>query len=123
MGMPIAMMLAATTGIALYAHTYTSLLVLPQQLFNALDNSILLSIPFFIVAGGIMTEGSMARRLIAVINAFVGPYPGGLAVATTIGCLFFAALYGLSGMVYFGYDQSDITIQSRYYEKNIATLG
>ena len=96
MGMPIAMMLAATTGIALYAHTYTSLLVLPQQLFNALDNSILLSIPFFIVAGGIMTEGSMARRLIAVINAFVGPYPGGLAVATTIGCLFFAALSGSS---------------------------
>lgn len=96
MGMPIAMMLAATTGIALYTHTYTSLLVLPQQLFNALDNSILLSIPFFIMAGGIMTEGSMARRLIAVINAFVGPYPGGLAVATTIACLFFAALSGSS---------------------------
>ncbi|MEW6141144.1 MAG: TRAP transporter large permease subunit [Thermodesulfobacteriota bacterium] len=96
MGMPIALMLAATTGIALFSHTSTSLLVLPQQLFNALDNSVLLAIPFFIIAGGIMTEGAMARRLIAVINAFVAPYPGGLAVATTVGCLFFAALSGSS---------------------------
>jgi C4-dicarboxylate transporter DctM subunit len=34
----------------------------------------------------------MVRRLIAVVNAFVGPYPGGLAVATTLACLFFAAI-------------------------------
>jgi len=96
MGMPIAVMLVCTTTITLVLHTSSSLLVLPQQLFNALDNSILLSIPFFILAGNIMTEGAMARRLIGVINALVGGYPGGLAVAATLACMFFAALSGSS---------------------------
>jgi len=95
-GMPIAVLMVVTTTVALLAHTSTSLLVLPQQLFNALDNSLLLSIPFFIMAGSVMTEGAMARRLIAVINALVGWYPGGLAIAATLACLFFAALSGSS---------------------------
>jgi C4-dicarboxylate transporter DctM subunit len=94
--MPIAVLMVATTAIALLAWTSTSLLVLPQQLFNALDNSILMSIPFFILTGSIMTRGAMARRIIAVLNALVGSFPGGLAVTTTLACLFFAALSGSS---------------------------
>lgn len=96
MGMPIAILMMATTAITLLAYTSTSLLVLPQQLFNALDNSILMSIPFFILAGAVMTEGAMARKLIAIVNALVGSYPGGLAIASTLACLFFAALSGSS---------------------------
>lgn len=96
MGMPIAILMMATTAITLLVYTSTSLLVLPQQLFNALDNSILMSIPFFIIAGAVMTEGAMARKLIAIVNALVGRYPGGLAIASTLACLFFAALSGSS---------------------------
>ena len=95
-GTPIATLMVITTAVALLMHSSTSLMVLPQQFFNALDNSILLSIPFFILAGSVMTEGAIARRLIAVINALVGSYPGGLAVATTLACLFFAAISGSS---------------------------
>ncbi len=95
-GMPIAILMVVTTGVTLAAFTNTSLLVLPQQLFNALDNFILLAIPFFILAGSIMTEGAMARRLVAIVNALVGCYPGGLAIAATLACIFFAALSGSS---------------------------
>jgi len=95
-GTPIAILLVVATAIALVLHGSTSLLILPQQLFNALDNSVLLSIPFFILAGSIMTEGAMARKLIAVVNAIVGRFPGGLAIATTLACLFFAAISGSS---------------------------
>lgn len=95
-GMPIAVLMVVTTGVTLAIHTNVSLMVLPQQLFNALDNFILLAIPFFILAGSIMTEGAMARRLVAIINAVVGAYPGGLAIATTLACIFFAALSGSS---------------------------
>jgi C4-dicarboxylate transporter, DctM subunit len=95
-GTPIAILMVITTAVALLMHSSTSLMVLPQQFFNALDNSVLLSIPFFILAGSVMTEGAMARRLIAVINSLVGSYPGGLAVATTLACLFFAAISGSS---------------------------
>ncbi len=95
-GTPIAILMVVTTAVALVLHGSTSLLILPQQLFNALDNSVLLSIPFFILAGSIMTEGAMARKLIAVVNAVVGRFPGGLAIATTLACLFFAAISGSS---------------------------
>jgi C4-dicarboxylate transporter DctM subunit len=95
-GVPIAVLMVATTALTLAAHTSTSLLVLPQQLFNALDNFILLAIPFFIMAGSLMTEGAMARRLIDIVNCLVGRFPGGLAIATTIACIFFAALSGSS---------------------------
>ncbi|MFH1139567.1 MAG: TRAP transporter large permease subunit [Pseudomonadota bacterium] len=96
LGMPISVMLGVITGLTLATHTSVPLLVLPQQLFNALDNFILLSIPFFILAGAIMTRGEMAQRLINVINLAVGRMHGGLAVAGVLACLFFAALSGSS---------------------------
>ena len=95
-GMPISVMLGVITGLTLKIHTYIPLLVLPQQLFNALDNFILLSIPFFILAGSIMTKGEMARRLVRIINLLVGGVHGGLAIASVLACLFFAALSGSS---------------------------
>ena len=95
-GMPIAVLIIVTTTVGLVLHTSTSLLVLPQQLFSALDNSILMSVPFFILAGAIMTEGAMARKLTDVINSFVGNVPGGLAIAAVLACMFFAALSGSS---------------------------
>jgi C4-dicarboxylate transporter DctM subunit len=96
LGVPIAAVLLATSGITLHFFTFTPLLVLPQQLFNALDNFVLLAIPFFILAGAIMTEGEMAGRLIAVIRYLVGRVPGGLAIAGLLACIFFAALSGSS---------------------------
>lgn len=96
LGMPIAVMMIATTTITLVLHTSNSLLIIPQQLFNALDNSILLSIPFFILAGNIMTEGATASRLVAIVNSLVAGYPGGLALTATMSCMFFAALSGSS---------------------------
>ena len=57
---------------------------------------LLLAIPFFIVAGSIMTKGAIARRLIDFVNALVGWFPGGLAIAGVLACIFFAAISGSS---------------------------
>lgn len=96
LGMPISVMLAATTAVALAFFKGTSLTTLVLQMFNALDNSVLQAIPFFILAGGIMTEGALAKRLIDVMNLLVGRVRGGLAMATVVACVFFAALSGSS---------------------------
>lgn len=96
LGMPIAVMLAATTALALALYTNTPLTILVQQLFNALDNFVLLSVPFFMLAGGIMSEGALAGRLVAVINLVMGRHRGGLALAAVLACLFFAAISGSS---------------------------
>ncbi|MBT8446246.1 MAG: TRAP transporter large permease subunit, partial [Gammaproteobacteria bacterium] len=64
--------------------------------WNALNRDVLLSIPLFILAGQIMTRGSMAQRLVRFISALTAPVPGGLAVATIVSCAVFAALSGSS---------------------------
>lgn len=95
-GVPIAVILGITTTVTLFLFSNTPLHILTQQLFNALDKFVLLAIPFFIVAGAIMTRGAIARRLIDFVNALVGWFPGGLAIAGVVACIFFAAISGSS---------------------------
>ncbi len=51
------------------------------DLFFAGDKEILLAIPLFIIAGNLMTHGSIARRLIRIAQAMTAPIPAGLAIA------------------------------------------
>ncbi|MCF8038238.1 MAG: TRAP transporter large permease subunit [Desulfohalobiaceae bacterium] len=96
LGMPISVLLLTTTAIVIFFFTGTPLTILVQQLFNALDKSVLMAIPYFILAGGIMTEGALAKRLIDLMNLVVGRFRGGAAMATVVACVFFAALSGSS---------------------------
>lgn len=66
--------------------------------WEALNKEVLLSIPLYLLAGNIMSRGSMARRLIRLMQAVTAPVPGGLAVAAIISCGIFAAVSG-SGTV------------------------
>jgi C4-dicarboxylate transporter DctM subunit len=95
-GVPIAIILGITTTICLVFFTSTPLHIIAQQLFTALDKFVLLAVPFFILAGAIMTRGGIARRLIDFVNALVGWFPGGLGIAGILGCIFFAAISGSS---------------------------
>ena len=70
------------------------LINVPVDMFVAVKKEILLAIPFFILAGGIMTAGSIAERLIQFAKAAVDFMPGGMLVATIVSCLFFAAISG-----------------------------
>lgn len=96
LGVPIAIMLLMVTTISLYFFTQVPLISLVQQLFSGLDNFVILAVPFFIVAGGIMASGDSARRIVAVMNIIVGQLPGGLAISTVFACMFFAAISGSS---------------------------
>nr|NJM04052.1 TRAP transporter large permease subunit [Desulfobacula sp.] len=95
-GMPIAVILGITTMAALFFFTQTPLHIVTQQLFSAMDNFVLLAIPFFILAGAIMTRGGIARKLIRFVDALVGWFPGGLGMAGVLACIFFAAISGSS---------------------------
>lgn len=58
--------------------------------------NVFLSIPFFMAAGAVMTRAGIAQRLIALAEAMVGWLPGGLAVASVVACVIFAAISGSS---------------------------
>ena len=96
LSMPIAMVLVATTAIYLFFIAQIPLTSLIQQLFNGLDNFVLLGVPFFILAGNIMAEGAISARLVNVMKLFVGRFNGGLAMASVMACIFFAAISGSS---------------------------
>jgi len=96
LGVPIAVILGVSTMVSLVFFSSTPLHIITQQLFNALDKFVLLAIPFFILAGAIMTRGGIAKKLIAFVNALVGWFPGGLAMAGILACIFFAAISGSS---------------------------
>ncbi|TGL37614.1 TRAP transporter large permease [Leptospira perdikensis] len=66
------------------------------DLFFAGDKEILLAIPLFIIAGNLMTHGSIARRLIRIAQAMTAPIPAGLAIAGVFSCGIFAAISGSS---------------------------
>ena len=67
-----------------------------EDMWISLDKELILSIPMFILCGGVMTKGSTARRLIDIAASLTEHLPGGLAVACTLSCGVFAAISGSS---------------------------
>lgn len=65
-----------------------------QRMATGLDSFALLAIPFFILAGQIMNQGGIARRLIDFAKSVVGMLPGGLAYVQIISAMLFASISG-----------------------------
>jgi tripartite ATP-independent transporter DctM subunit len=62
--------------------------------FTSLNSVTLLSMPFFIALGYLVTGGSIARRLLDLANAFAGRIPGGLGVVACVTSAVFGAISG-----------------------------
>ena len=67
-----------------------------EDMWVGLDKEVILSIPLFILCGNVMTRGSIAQRLIAILASITRPLPGGMAVACMLSCAVFAAISGSS---------------------------
>jgi len=68
--------------------------VLAQQMKTGIQSMSLLTIPLFIVAGEIMSEGGISQRLVNLANALVGRLRGGLAMVDVVACMFFGGITG-----------------------------
>ncbi|PKF78349.1 C4-dicarboxylate ABC transporter permease [Vibrio sp. vnigr-6D03] len=96
-GVPIAVSLGLASVLFLLLHSDASLASVAQTLFNAFaGHYTLLAIPFFILASSFMSTGGVARRIIRFAIAMVGWFRGGLAMASVVACMMFAALSGSS---------------------------
>ncbi|CAM3553934.1 hypothetical protein GCM10009865_11430 [Aeromicrobium ponti] len=67
---------------------------LMKELTNSVDSFPLLAVPYFIIAGEIMGKGGISKRLFNVADSMIGNKTGGIAMATIITCMFFAAISG-----------------------------
>ncbi len=66
------------------------------QIAGAISKFSLLAIPFFVLAGAIMAEGGMSRRLVAFAGVLVGFVRGGLSLVNIMASTFFGAISGSS---------------------------
>jgi tripartite ATP-independent transporter DctM subunit len=66
------------------------------KISDGMDDFALLTIPFFVLAGAIMSEGGVARRLVELAKVFVGFIRGGLALVNVLASTLFGCLSGSS---------------------------
>lgn len=65
-----------------------------QRMINGIQSFNLLAIPFFIIAGELMSQGGISNRLIKFANAIVGRMRGGLAQVNVLASMFFGGISG-----------------------------
>jgi C4-dicarboxylate transporter DctM subunit len=95
-GVPLAAVVGIAALVCVTAFTGIPPKALFQQLYQGAEYDLLQAVVFFIVAGNIMTRGTLAARLIRVGQALVGGFYGGLAITSVLLCMFFAAISGSS---------------------------
>ncbi len=118
-GVPVAFSLGLASTLTIVFFGDDSLAALAGKLFSAMEHYTLMAIPFFILASSFLTTGGSARRLIDFAIETVGCFRGGLAMASVLACMLFAAVSGsspatvvaigsivIAGMVRQGYPQA-----------------
>lgn len=85
-------MLAASILTTLYLGF--PLLLVAQNIIDGINNFAFLAIPFFILAGQIMSHGGISARLVTLSNALVGWMRGGLAMVNILASMFFGGISG-----------------------------
>lgn len=65
-----------------------------QQMITGITPNALIAIPMFILAADIMTRGHTAKRLLDLIEVFIGHYKGGLPITTCLACTLFGSVSG-----------------------------
>lgn len=119
LGMPVAVALGLSSLLTILFFANDSLASMSLKLFETSELYTLLAIPFFILGGTFMTTGGVAKRMIRFANSCIGHLRGGLAMASVMACMLFAAVSGsspatvvavgsivIAGMVKAGYSKS-----------------
>ncbi|WP_323000324.1 TRAP transporter large permease subunit [Castellaniella sp.] len=93
-GIPIAFALMASAAALMWQLDMFDAQILAQNLINGANSFPLLAVPFFMLAGEIMTVGGLSRRIVSFALVLVGHVRGGLGYVTIITACLMAALSG-----------------------------
>lgn len=96
LAVPIAISIGLASIIGLKFFSNIPLLVVAQRMFVGIDHFALMAIPFFILAGNLMSVGGISRRLVDFAKSIVGGVQGGLGSTCVLTCMFFASVSGSS---------------------------
>ncbi|RYG08944.1 MAG: TRAP transporter large permease subunit, partial [Burkholderiales bacterium] len=94
LGMPIAFALMVC-GVALMLQLdIFNVQILAQKLVDGADNYLLMSVPFFLLAGEIMNLGGLSKRIVDAAMAVIGHIRGGLGYVAVFTALIMASVSG-----------------------------
>lgn len=93
MGIPIAVVIGAATMSTL-SLSGTPLMLVPQQMFSGINSFALVAVPMFVLAGDVMAQGEISKRLVAFADSMFGFIKGGLSIVSVLAGMFFAAISG-----------------------------
>ena len=92
LGLPIFLVLLVTCLVAVLFVADVPTEAMQTYLFGGLDNFPLLAVPFFVLAGEIMAQGGIARRVVVWVISLIGGMRGSLAVTTVAASELFGAM-------------------------------
>lgn len=92
-GIPVPFAFFASAAYLIFAGGYEPSFLLPYG-YSQMTNVVLLAIPLFIMAGGIMEKGGIAKRLIDLVEIFVGRMKGALGAVSVISSAVFGSITG-----------------------------
>lgn len=95
-GVPVAIALGLSSVLTILFFSNDSLASLSLKLFQSMEHYTLLAIPFFILSATFLSTGGVAKRIIRFAIACVGSLRGGMAMASVLACMLFAAVSGSS---------------------------
>lgn len=93
-GAPIWLSLSVSGGIIVYGFMGLPIEAISSQFLIATDSWILLAIPYFLLAGNLMTNLGVAEKMLKFVTDLVGHLPGGMSAAAVLSSVIFGALSG-----------------------------
>jgi len=93
LGIPVAIAIGVASVVALASQGVPLMLVV-QRMFAGVDSFALIAVPFFILAGDLMSEGKVSEKLVEFADAVFGFLRGGLTIVSVLAGMFFAAISG-----------------------------
>lgn len=94
-GVPVFFAMLAAPGLLLYFNGQErDVALMYRNIFNGMDNGVLLAIPFFMLAGELMNRGGITERLVGFCQAIIGSVRGGLAQVNILSSMLFAGMSG-----------------------------
>lgn len=93
-GVPIGFCIAGATMATIALYSNLDMIMMAQYCFTGTNSFPIMAIPFFMLAGAIMSTGGIAKRIINIANNAVGFLTGGLGAVVALASMFFAAISG-----------------------------
>jgi tripartite ATP-independent transporter DctM subunit len=94
-GVPVPFAFLASTTFLIFYYGYDPSFLLPYG-FSRMNNVVILAIPLFIIAGGLINQAHIGDKLIDLVELFIGRVKGGLGAVAVIACGVFGAITGSS---------------------------